>query len=240
MHASIRPRVIQDATQTKSRWSSPLGRSVLLLSWLLSLSLAFFAGHAVRGSSNTDAVRRSALDAAKEAVHRNFETERVPNSRARKRSSKVPAEAGANTSLRSTPSPVVRLARHVRIARVNSQNSSSSAARPSSSSRSSTRSIPITASESAKHIPSISPVVATSYVESNYFDAQPYDQCFDQYQAMPYKWANYIPFDPVLVEAREKLRVPTEEELKGTAFVTMATGDSAARAATVLMQVRWS
>lgn len=64
-----------------------------------------------------------------------------------------------------------------------------------------------------------------------------YDQCQNQYDAVPYRWADYIPRDPVLVAARKKMRRPTDAQLEGTAFVTMATGDAAARGATVLMQV---
>jgi hypothetical protein len=65
-----------------------------------------------------------------------------------------------------------------------------------------------------------------------------YERCEEHYSIQPYRWANYLPTDPVLEEARQRIRQPTDEELEGTAFVTMATGDAAARGATVLMQVR--
>ena len=63
-----------------------------------------------------------------------------------------------------------------------------------------------------------------------------YSTCADFYRSQPYRWAKYLPTDPVLEAARRKIRRPTDKELEGTAIVTMATGDAAARSATALMQ----
>jgi hypothetical protein len=61
-------------------------------------------------------------------------------------------------------------------------------------------------------------------------------ECIDVHATAPYHWAHAIPVDPLLAAARQTITRPTDEELKDTAIVTMATGDAAARGATALMQ----
>jgi hypothetical protein len=72
--------------------------------------------------------------------------------------------------------------------------------------------------------------------DSSNLHSPPYSECPSYFRAQPYKWANHYPVDPRLEAARRSIRQPTDEELKGTAIVTMATGDAAARGATALMQ----
>lgn len=215
-------------------------RAALLVAWLLSISIAFYAGNLTHKCS-AETVHRSALDEAKAAVMGGFRAvESI-------KGSKLPhkhwqPKAALARGLKSVPQPPSR-------STTRSASFSGSSTRAAASSSPSgepalraTAALPVEERRSAEDgdaglVDSTSAsavAVAQLPAASEVF----YDQCYDQYRGAPYQWSEYIPADPVLVAAREKMRRPTDAELEGTAFVTMATGDSAARGATVLMQVR--
>lgn len=214
-------------------------RAALIVAWLLSVSIAFYVGNLTHKCS-ADVVRRSALDEAREAVMGATEIRTsVDQTRLAARDVAAPTVARGLKAItpkvpkapKAPPPPPPPASR----SRSASRTGSNSASTSSSMSASPAAAAPVeTEGAGAESSVEASPVGgAVAAPPQEVF----YDQCLDQYRSAPYQWATYLPTDPVLEAARERMRQPTDEELKDTAFVTMATGDSAARGATVLMQV---
>ena len=216
-------------------------RAALLVAWLLSVSIAFYAGNLTHKCSS-ETVHRSALDEAKAAVMGGFRA--VESIKGSKQLHKHwQPKAVVARGLKSAPQPPSRSStRSASLSGSSTRAAASSTRTPSGEpALRATAALPVEESSVADGAAGLVDSTSTSAVDVAQLPAASevfYDQCYDQFRGAPYQWADYIPADPVLVAAREKMRRPTDAELEGTAFVTMATGDSAARGATVLMQVR--
>ena len=168
-------------------------RAALILAWLLSTSISYYAGYLTRACPS-EIVRKSVIDLAKTAI---FERDSAQLS---------DGHLGVARDLDVQPD------------NAGEKQNESSVGRDGSPPQ----------------------CRCDELAESNANGAVPttlHDRCVDQYQALPYKWATYTPSDPILDQARKVILEPTADNLTDTAFVTMASGDSAARGATVLMQV---